>query len=187
MMKKSFPSTQELLRNLSDAFGPPGHEEDVREFISDLVRPLVDEMYTDVTGNLIALRKGKSAKKLMLDAHMDEVGLMVRFIDENGFLKFAKLGGWDDRIFAGHRVKFRTRGGEFYSGVIGMIPPHVLTEEQRGKAIKAEDYFMDVGATSAEEARDRGIDVGDVGVIEYPCCEFAPGRWVGKAFDDRAG
>ncbi|MFZ5432140.1 MAG: M42 family metallopeptidase [Calditrichota bacterium] len=187
MAKKAFPTSKELLQSLSNAFGPSGHEDDVRDLISDLIRPFVDDLFTDSSGNLIAMRKGKSAKKLMLDAHTDEVGLMVRYIDENGFLKFAKLGGWDDRIFAGHRVKLRTADGEYYHGVIGMQPPHVLTEEQRSKTIKAEDYFIDIGALSKEDAEDRGIRVGDVGLLDYPTFEFAPDHWMGKAFDDRIG
>ncbi|MBU0508082.1 M42 family metallopeptidase [bacterium] len=187
MPKKTFPSTKELLVQLCQAFGPSGHEDDVRSLITGLIRPFVDDLDTDASGNLIAVRKGRSGKKLMLDAHTDEVGIMVRYMDENGFLRFAKLGGWDDRVFAGHRVKLRTRGGSFYHGIIGMQPPHVLTEEQRSKTIKAEDYFIDVGALSAEDAQERGIAVGDVGVLDYPVLEFAPDHWVGKAFDDRVG
>jgi tetrahedral aminopeptidase len=187
MPKKAFPTVLEIVWNLCDAFGPSGFEEDVREYISDLIRPLVDDLRTDSSGNLIAHRKGQSKKKLMLDAHTDEVGLMVRYIDENGFLKFAKIGGWDDRVFAGHRVKLRSRNGLFYHGVIGMAPPHVLSEEQRGKAIKAEDYFIDIGATSAEDAASRGAEVGDAGVLDYPFFEFAPDHYVAKAFDDRLG
>jgi endoglucanase len=187
MAKKTFPSSQELLRELCNAFGPPGHEDDVRNYIADLIKPFVDDMHTDALGNLIAVRKGKSAKRLMLDAHMDEVGIMVRYIDDHGFLKFAKLGGWDDRLFAGQRVKLRTREGKFYQGIIGMAPPHVLTDDMKNKTIKAEDYFIDVGAQSAVEAEKRGIRVGDAGVIDSKLEEFAPDHWIGKAFDDRAG
>jgi endoglucanase len=112
---------------------------------------------------------------------------MVRFVDDGGFIRFAKIGGWDDRVFAGHRVKFRSHNGDFYHGVVGMAPPHVLSEDQRGKAIKAEDYFVDIGALSADDAAERGVRVGDVGVLDYPTFEFAPKHWMGKAFDDRVG
>jgi tetrahedral aminopeptidase len=187
MKSKYFPASTEILRRLSDAFGPSGHEEEVRDYITSLIRPLVDDLHVDALGNLIAVRQGKGSKKLMLDAHTDEVGVMVRHIDENGFLRFAKLGGWDDRLFAGHRVKLRSRNGQFYHGVIGMAPPHVLSEDQRGKAIKAEDYFIDIGATTADDAATRGVAVGDPGVLDYPCFESSPNYWIGKAFDDRAG
>ncbi|HEY3294614.1 MAG TPA: M42 family metallopeptidase [bacterium] len=187
MARKAFPSSLDILHLLSDAFGPSGHEDDVRACITDLVRPLVDDMWEDATGNLICLRKGSSKKKLMLDAHTDEVGVMVRYIDEHGFLKFAKIGGWDDRIFPSHRVKLRKRDGGFYHGTIGMSPPHVLSDEQRKKPIAAEDYFIDIGALSFEDAAARGVRVGDVGVLDDPFFEFAPDHFMGKAFDDRAG
>jgi putative aminopeptidase FrvX len=187
MPRKAFPKPQEILRDLSNAFGPSGYEDEVRSYIRDLIRPLVDDVAVDVSGNMIARRRGRTNKKLMVDAHIDEVGVMVRFIDDDGFLRFAKLGGWDDRVFAGHRVKLRTREGAFYHGVIGTIPPHLLSEEARNKPVKAEDCFIDIGASSAEEAGERGARIGDVGVLDYPCFEFAPDRWMGKAFDDRVG
>ncbi len=187
MATKNFPEPREVLRQLSEAFGPSGHEDDVRSYITSLVKPLVDELQVDAIGNLIAIRNGSSNKRLMLDAHTDEIGIMVRYIDESGFLRFAKLGGWDDRLFPAHRVKLKSRSGEFYQGVIGMAPPHVLSEDQRSKSIKSDDYFVDIGAGSAEEARSLGAAVGDPGVLEYPFMEFGPNHVVGKAFDDRAG
>ncbi len=187
MASHSLPHPAEILRNLSEAFGPSGHEDEVRAYITDLIKPFVDEIAEDALGNLIAIRRGKSSKRLMLDAHTDEIGLMVRHIDDNGFLKFATLGGWDDRMFPGHRVKLRSRGGSYYYGVIGMAPPHVLTDESRSKVVKAEDYFIDIGVASAKEAAARGVAVGDPGVLEYPFFEFAPGHFMGKAFDDRVG
>ena len=187
MTNITLPTPVEILRDLSEAFGPSGHEEDVRAYVSDLIRPMVDDVMEDPLGNLIAVRKGKSAKRLMLDAHTDEIGVMVRHIDDNGFLKFATLGGWDDRMFPGHRVKLRSRDGSYYYGVMGMAPPHVLTDEMRKKVVAAEDYFIDIGAASAQEAASRGAAVGDPGVLAYPFHEFAPGHYMGKAFDDRVG
>lgn len=186
MTNRAFPEPRELLKDLSEAFGPPGHEEDVKEYISDLIRPMTDDLFEDSLGNLIAVRKG-GKKKLMLDAHTDEVGLMVRYIDDNGFLRFAPLGGWDDRLFAGHRVKLRSRDGGFYYGVIGMAPPHVLSEAQRKTSIKAEDYFIDIGAVSAGNAAELGAQVGDPGVLDYPVQQLTADLFLGKAFDDRAG
>jgi len=181
------PSHVELLSLLSEAFGPSGHEDDVRNLITSLIGSFVDDLQTDVVGNLIATRKGKSAKVLMLDAHTDEIGIIVRHIDEKGFLRFAKIGGWDDRLFAGHRVTLRNTKGEFYYGVIGMAPPHVLGDEKAKSAIAAEDYFIDIGAQSRKEAEKRGVAVGNVGVIAYPFAEIAKGIYTGKAFDDRVG
>ncbi|MBL0060075.1 MAG: hypothetical protein IPP40_00870 [bacterium] len=123
----------DLLRELSDAFGPSNHEEQVREIISRVIKPFVSDMRVDALGNLIAHRPGTSGKRLMLDAHTDEIGIMVRHIDSRGFVKFATIGGWDDRMFPGHRVTFKSRDGHFYYGVIGMAPPHVLSPAQREK------------------------------------------------------
>jgi endoglucanase len=187
MPKAAFPSAYNIVRDLCNAFGPSGYEDDVRAYISTLITPLVDDLRVDSTGNLIARRKGRSPKKLMLDAHTDEVGIMVRYIDEHGFLRFAKIGGWDDRVFAGHRVKLRSQNGRFYHGVIGMAPIHILTDEQKSKAVKAEDYFMDIGAASAEEAAERGAAVGDAGVLDYPFAQLSAQHCIGKALDDRVG
>lgn len=181
------PSHVEILRCLSEAFGPSGHEDDVRALVSELIAPFVDDLETDAIGNLIATQKGKSDKVLMLDAHTDEVGIIVRHIDEAGFLRFSKIGGWDDRLFAAHRVTLRNAKGKFYHGVIGMAPPHVLGEEKAKSAIAAEDYFIDIGARSRREAQRRGAAVGDPGVLAYPFAQIAEGVYVGKAFDDRAG
>lgn len=175
----------ETLRRLSEAFGPSGHEDDVREIIQELIEPFVDDMKTDALGNLIATRQGISDKVLMLDAHTDEVGIIVRHIDDRGFLRFTKIGGWDDRMFAGHRVTLRNAKGKFYFGIVGMAPPH-LTEGDK-KAIAAEDYFIDIGAKSKRDAERRGVGIGDVGVLAYPFAEITKGVYVGKAFDDRAG
>jgi endoglucanase len=181
------PSHIELLRLLSEAFGPSGHEDDVRNLITTLIGSFVDDIQTDAMGNLIATREGKSDKVLMLDAHTDEVGIIVRHIDDKGFLRFAKIGGWDDRLFAGHRVTLRNAKGKFYYGIIGMAPPHVLKDDKAKGAIAAEDYFIDIGAQSWKEAEKRGVAVGDVGVLAYPFAEIAKGIYTGKAFDDRAG
>jgi endoglucanase len=187
MPKAAFPSVLTIVRDLCDAFGPSGYEDDVRAYIADLITPLVDDLRVDSVGNLIARRKGRTAKKLMLDAHTDEVGLMVRYIDDHGFLRFAPIGGWDDRVFAGHRVKLRSQSGHFYSGVIGMAPVHILTDEQKNKTVKAEDYFMDIGAASSEEAAELGAAVGDPGVLDYPFAKLSARNYVGKALDDRLG
>src|SRR3989339_177769 len=187
MSKAKFPEPKAILKDLSDAFGPSGHEDDVRDYITDLIKPLVNDIRTDALGNLIAHRKGKSGKKLMLDAHTDEVGIIVRYISKEGFLKFAPLGGWDNRLFAGQRVQFRSRSGADYYGVIGMAPPHVLEGDQKDKSIKTEDYFVDIGAASIEEVEARGVKVGDPGVLESHFTELAPDVFMGKAFDDRVG
>jgi endoglucanase len=177
----------DLLCELSDAFGVSGFEDEVRERIMNLVSPYVDEMKTDTLGNLFATRRGSGDFTLMLDAHMDEVGFMVKWIDEKGYLRFAPIGGWDERIIPGHRVEILTRSGEKRYGVIGSAPPHILKEEERKRPIPIEKMFIDVGASSQQEAIDMGIRIGDPLTIHYPFTELCTGYVTGKAFDDRAG
>lgn len=176
-----------LLEKLSNAFGPSGHEDQVRDLIRETITPWVKEIKQDALGNLIAVRPGTGGKRLMIDAHTDEIGIMVRHIDTRGFLKFATIGGWDDRMFPGHRVTMRARDGRFYYGVIGMAPPHVLTPALREKTIAAEDYFIDLGVDSAEEAAALGAAVGDPGTLAYPFMKLKEDVYLGKAFDDRVG
>jgi len=176
-----------LLQELSDAFGISGFEDDVRERIAEHIRPYVDEITVDPLGNLLARRNGADPRVLMLDAHMDEVGFMVKWIDNNGYLRFAPIGGWDDRIVPGHRVEIHCRDGSVRLGVIGTAPPHILSAEDRKKPIAMEDMFIDVGATSDNDARAMGIRIGDPLTIHYPFVELRDGYVTGKAFDDRAG
>ncbi len=181
--------TIDLLRTLSNAFGVSGFEDEVREVIRSLVTPYVDEVKTDALGNLFAIRKSAKpdAKTLMLDAHTDEVGFIVKWIEKEGFLRFAPLGGWDPRIIPGHRVAIQTRSGRIQTGVIGTAPPHILSEEERRSPIPMERMFIDIGATSAEDARAMGLQIGDPLTIHYPFEEIKEGIVTGKAFDDRAG
>jgi endoglucanase len=176
-----------ILEQLSNAFGPPGFEEEVRDLIAETVRPVVDHLEFDPLGNLIAWRYGDGEATLMLDAHTDEVGFMISHIDSRGFMRLAPLGGWDARILASHAVTIKTRDGTRYRGVIGSTPPHILGNEERSQAHKLEDLFVDVGARSADEVKEWGIRVGDPAVISYPFERAAAETVIGKAFDDRAG
>ena len=177
----------QLLQELSDAFGVAGFEDEVRAQIQKHISPFVEEVRTDALGNLLAVRKGKEDLTLLLDAHMDEIGFIVKWIDDKGYLRFAPLGGWDPRILPSHRVEIQTRSGEKRLGVIGSTPPHILKEEARKQAIVLEDLFIDVGASSRQEAVKMGLQIGDPLTIHYPFTELSPGYLTGKAFDDRAG
>jgi len=175
-----------LLRELSDSFGAGGFEEETREIIRKYIEGMVDQFYTDRVGNLIALKRGEGKAKIMLDAHSDEVGLIVSHI-EKGFIKFTTIGGWDVRILPGHAVTIKTRDGRKVRGVIGTIPPHVLPQEERNKPIPLDKLYIDVGATSQEELKAKGINVGDPAVLHYPLEQIDEDTLMGKAFDDRAG
>jgi len=181
----------DVLRELSDGFGVAGFEDEVRETIVRLVSPFVDEVRTDALGNLFAIRRQTANREdertLMLDAHMDEVGFIVKWIDESGYLRFAPIGGWDERIVPGHRVVLLARDGTKHPGVIGTAPPHIVPPEDRKKPIPMEAMFVDVGATSKSEVADMGLRIGDPFTIHYPFTELHDGTVTGKAFDDRAG
>src|SRR2546425_849133 len=179
--------TVRLLQTLSDAFGVTGFEDEVRETLRALVEPYADEIRTDVLGNLLVTRRGGSGFTVMLDAHLDEIGLIVNHIDEKGFLHFATLGGWDTRILPAEAVTVRTREGGKVRGVIGSLPPHILKSEERDKPIPVDSLFIDVGASSAEHAASLGIRVGDPVVLGHPFEVVREGWLLGKAFDDRAG
>lgn len=181
--------TIDLLRKLSDAFGVSGFEDEVRDLVRTLVSPHVDEVVTDTLGNLLAIRRSSNpdANTLMLDAHLDEIGFIVKWIDQDGFIRFAPLGGWDPRIIPGHRVRIQTRSGDIRTGVIGTAPPHILSPDERTAPLPIEKMFIDVGATSVEEAQEMGLRIGDPLTIHYPFMELKDGYVTGKAFDDRAG
>ncbi len=179
--------TTDLLQTLSDAFGPPGFEDDVRAALRDVVEPLVDDVRVDPLGNLMATRHGRGEQTLMLDAHMDEIGLMVSYIEATGFLRFATLGGWDARVIPSHGVTIKTDDGERVHGVVGTPPPHILTADDRKRPFDLNELFIDVGATSREDAEDMGIHVGSPAVIHYPFRPMHRPFVTGKALDDRAG
>ncbi|MBC7093117.1 M42 family metallopeptidase [Candidatus Bipolaricaulota bacterium] len=176
---------EKKLQALSDAFGVAGFEDEVREVLRDMVSPYVDTCEVDPLGNLTCSRGSGDA--VMLDAHMDEVGFMVRWIEKEGYLRLTGLGGWDERILLAHRLTLKTRDGGKVHGVIGTTPPHILSEDERGKVVPLEDLFVDVGARSREEAEEIGVRIGDPATIHYPFQRIREGYVTGKAFDDRAG
>lgn len=179
--------TAELLQMLSNAFGVSGFEDDTRDLIRGIVTPLADDLHTDTLGNLLVTRRGRTPRTLMLDAHMDEVGLMISHIEDDGFLRFATIGGWDPRVLLAHAVTIRTRSGAYVRGVIGSLPPHIVSQADREKPVPVEGMFIDIGARSADDAAQRGIRLGDPAVPAYPCAALADDWIMGKALDDRAG
>jgi putative aminopeptidase FrvX len=176
---------KELLRKLSDAHGVSGSEGNVYDLIRKELKGCVDEIREDVMGNLIAVRKGNTFS-VMLAAHMDEIGLMVKYIDDKGFLRFVALGGWYAPVLFSQRVILHGSKGKV-TGVVGGKPVHVMDEEERKKGVKIDDMFIDVGASSADEVRELGIETGTPITIDREFAELANGRVTGKAFDNRAG
>jgi endoglucanase len=181
-------SLNENLEKLSNACGVTGNESPVRELLTQLMRPYVDEIIVDRLENVIAVKKGQQNKpKIMLAAHMDEVGLMVKTITKEGFLQFSKLGGIDDRILPAQRVAVYTKNGNVFSGVIGSKPPHIQKEEERRKVLSFDDLFIDIGAESREAVEQIGISVGNFVVFDMKYAALGKDMVMGKAFDNRAG
>jgi tetrahedral aminopeptidase len=176
-----------LLERLCDIPGVSGFEGPVREAIAEIVEPLVDEMRVDALGNLIAVRRGTSGFRLMLDAHMDEVGFMVQHVDEKGFISFTPIGGWDPRLLPGHMLTIVNRDGETVFGVIGSHPPHIQKASDREKVIPVEEMYLDVGAATGQEVHEMGVAIGDPIVMHYPARRIGKDTVMGKALDDRAG
>jgi len=173
----------ELLRRLSDAHGISGYEGDVRAIVEQELESY-GGIRVDAPGNLIFTKKG-TTPAIMLAAHLDEIGLAVRYIDDDGFLRFVKVGGWFDQTLLNQRVIVHSKEPCF--GVIGSKPPHVMKEEDRKKPVDARDMFVDVGASSAEEAGDMGIEIGTSISTDRNLERLANNRVTGKALDDRVG
>ncbi|MDG6244914.1 MAG: M42 family metallopeptidase [Methanolobus sp.] len=176
---------EELITKLSNAHGISGSEGNIRTIMEEELKPYVDEMRVDRMGNLIAVRKGEGPS-IMLAAHMDEIGLMVKYIDDNGFLRFVKIGGWYDPTLHSQRVIVHTNNGPI-PGVIGSKPPHVMKDEEKKQPPKADDMFIDVGAKDKEDATKMGIMIGTPVSMDCEVKKLANGRITGKAFDNRAG
>jgi len=178
----------QLLKKLSEAFGPSGFEDEVRDLVIDELNPYVDELFIDRWGNVIGIKYGKQRDlKAMVAAHMDEIGLLIDNIDKNGFLRFRAIGGWNEVTLVGQRVIIKASNGKKVKGVIGSKPPHVTPPGKEREAPELKDLFIDVGASSDEEVRKLGINVGSVAVLDREFEVLNENVVTGKAFDDRVG
>ena len=154
------PINISLLSNICEAPGVPGYESKIRDLIINEVTPLVDDISVDNMGNVFALKKGNrnpENKKIMIGAHMDEIGFMVTYIDDQGFLRFTTLGGFDPKTLTAQRVI--VHGREDIVGVMGTKPIHVMTAEEKTKLPKLQDYYIDLGM--GKEEVERLVSVGD--------------------------
>jgi len=173
-----------ILQQLSEALGVSGHEDAVRQIIFDAIHDEVDEYRVDSIGNLITLRRGsgQSPLKVMVAAHMDEIGLMITHIEDNGQLRFAPVGGIDDRILLSKTVCI---GDKKVPGIIGVKPIHLQDDKEQEQVIKCDKLTIDIGATSKSEA-EQLVQVGDYVAFATSFADLGP-TVKGKAFDDRAG
>jgi endoglucanase len=177
----------DTLEKLSNTCGVAGREEEVRSLMKKFLKPYVDEVKEDKLGNVIGIKKGKkNAPKVMLAAHMDEIGLLVKMISKEGFIQFAKIGGIDDRILLAQKVIVYTEKGPLY-GIIGSKPPHIQKEEERKKVLTYDELFIDIGAENQEQAKKMGVKIGDPVGFDTKFAKVGKNIVIGKAFDDRVG
>ncbi len=177
--------TEQLLREMSEAHGVPGHEAQIRALVRSHLES-VGVIEQDRVGSLIC-RSGDSGPKVMLAAHMDEIGFMVTHLTDDGFLRFLPLGGWWDQVLAGQRVFVKTHKGDL-PGVIGAKPPHLLPQEERKKVVEKKDMYIDIGAVSKAQVEEAGVRLGDPVVPDASFRAIMGGKvYMGKAFDDRVG
>jgi endoglucanase len=177
----------ETLEKLSNACGVAGREEEVRSLMKKFLKPYVDEVKEDKLGNVIGIKKGKkNAPKVMLAAHMDEIGLLVKTISKEGFIQFAKIGGIDDRILLAQKVIVYTEKGPLH-GIIGSKPPHIQKEEERKKVLTYDELFIDIGAENQEQAKKMGVKIGDPVGFDIKFAKVGKNIVIGRAFDDRVG
>jgi len=183
-------SIKSLQEELSNLIGVSGHEDDVSSFILKLIEKenLADKAWIDPLGNVLAIKKGTNGKeRILLDAHIDEIGFMVSHVEKNGFLRFVLIGGWDKRILLGQSVVVRSKGGELFQGIIGSKPPHLTSVAERKKLVEIPDMYIDIGMNSIEQVIKNNINIGVTGTLFSPFVDFPNNMVRGKAFDDRTG
>ena len=182
-------SAPKVLLDLLDARGPSGYETAPAAVWRDAAKGFA-KVSTDVVGTPLALVAPKHdarspARRLLVMGHIDEIGLIVTHIDDEGYLWFGSVGGWDAQILVGQRVVLDTRAG-LVTGVVGMKPIHLLREDERKKVAEIRDLHIDIGATDGADARER-VRIGDVAVIDADPVELPNGRLASRALDNRLG
>jgi putative aminopeptidase FrvX len=178
------PSALAFLKKLLDTPGPSGFEGAPARVWRDEAATFA-KVRADVVGNSVAEVNPGGGPTIMLAGHIDEIGLIVTYIDDTGYAYIAPIGGWDPQVLVGQRLRFAGKGGDVY-GVVGKKPIHLMRPEDRDKASKMTDLWVDVGASSKAEAEER-LSVGDAGVIDSRSMDFPNGRLVSRSIDDRIG
>jgi len=174
-----------LLKKIVEAPGVSGYEFlGVRDVVIEAFKNYVDEIRVDKLGNVIARRKG-DGPKVMLAAHMDQIGLIVTHIEKSGFLRVAPIGGIDPRTLIAQRFKVWVDKGKFIYGVGGSVPPHIQKPEDRKKAPDWDQIFIDIGAESKDEAEEMGVRIGTIITWDGRLERLGKHRLVSIAFDDR--
>ncbi len=179
------PSSLAFLKRLLDTPAPSGFEGPAARVWRDEAATFADKVTSDVAGNSMAEVNPTGSPTIMLDGHIDEIGLIVQYIDDDGFVYPGAIGGWDPQVLIGQRIRFLGRDGDVL-GVVGKKPIHLMKASDREAASKLTDVWVDIGATSRAEAEGR-LSVGDPGVIDSKTLDFPNNRIVSRSIDDRIG
>lgn len=175
----------EFLKRLVETPSPTGSEEKIQEVCKAYVKPYVDKVYKDVHGNQFAVKNPDAELRVMLAGHVDEIGLMINSIDDKGFLTVVPVGGIDTTVLTAQRVHIHTDKGPL-PGVIGRTAIHLTEPEDRGKAVKIHDLWVDIGAKDKKDA-EKLVSVGDSITIDADFQALHDEKVVGRGFDDRIG
>jgi putative aminopeptidase FrvX len=179
------PSSLAFLKRLLDTPAPSGFEGPAARVWRDEAATFAARVTTDVAGNSMAEINPGGSPTIMLDGHIDEIGIIVQYIDDDGFVYPAPIGGWDVQVLVGQRIRFLGRGGDVL-GVVGKKPIHLTKTADREVASKFTDIWVDIGAANRAEAEGR-LSIGDPGVIDSKTIDFPNNRIVSRSIDDRIG
>lgn len=179
------PESLRFLKKLLDTPGPSAFEAAPARVWRAEAESFADSVHADVAGNSFATLDTGSGPRLMFAGHIDEIGVMITHVDEEGYLSFDAIGGWDHQVFVGQRVILLARSGQI-TGVVGKKAIHLMEREEREKASKLEDLWIDIGAANRAEAQGR-VRIGDPGVLAAGVIEFPNGRLVSRCIDNRIG
>ncbi len=164
---------------------PSGYEARVQEEVRQYAETFADEIRTDVHGNVMAIKNPDAPIKIMMAGHCDQIGMIIQYIDDDGYLYPGPIGGWDPQVLVGQRVTVWTKDGPL-AGVIARKPIHLLEEEERKRVVKFKELWIDIGAPNREEA-ERRIRIGDSATVELGYRELLDGRVASPGMDDKCG
>ena len=176
----------EFLKRLLDTPGPSGYEAAAARVWRAEAEKVADRVDVDVSGNSIAVLNPDGAPRVMLAGHIDEIGVIVTHIDEQGYLYFEGIGGWDPQVLVAQRIRILAKEGHVI-GVVGKKPIHLMKPEEKDKASKITDLWIDIGAKDRDAALKRGVRVGDAGVIDQRMIELGDGLIASRSIDNRIG
>jgi endoglucanase len=180
------PGNIEFLERLLDAHAPSGFEARAARVWRSEAETFADRVSADVSGNSVAALNPDGKPRVMLAGHIDEIGLQVTHVDEDGFLYVDEIGGWDPQVLVGQRVQVMGRDGDV-AGVVGKKPIHLIKPEDRSKAAKTTDLWVDLGVSNRSEVAEIGVRVGDPIVVDAGLVRLAGDRIASRAIDNRIG